>query len=410
MIWLLSLILERGMNMARILFINVGSEGHINPTLGVVQELIRRGEEVVYFTGDQMRERVESTGAKVITCDSGKLLQEFLAGGAEVGGLLRTADIVIPSVLEQTKGQHFDYIIHDSMFGCGRLIAQILNLPAVNSCTSFAFQQNSFDSLQNHRSRQSSADANERAQQELQQLVGNVQAKYDVQIGSAYEVYCNPAPLTIVYTSKRFQPNGESFDESYKFVGPSIAPRSQNEFDFSQLDTDNLIYISLGTVFNQAVDFYKLCFEAFSHTKYSVILSVGRRTQVADLGEIPANFVVRNYVPQLEVLQHAKLFITHGGMNSTSECLYYGVPLIVLPQSADQPAIARRVAEIGAGIHTEQEGLIAGELREAAERVLNDASFRRTCVDIGDSFRTAGGYHRAVEEIFAFKRSLGIVE
>jgi MGT family glycosyltransferase len=402
------------MNMARVLFINVGSEGHINPTLGVVQELIRRGEEVVYFTGDQMRERVESTGAKVITCESGKLLQAFLAGGrnpwARAGGLLRTADIIIPSVLEQTKGERFDYIIHDSMFGCGRLIAQILDMPAVNSCTSFVFQQNSFDSLQERQLREFAAGVNERAQQEFQQLIKSVQAKYDVRIGSAYEVYCNPAPLTVVYTSKRFQPGGESFDESYKFVGPSIAPRAQNEFDYSPLDTDNLIYISLGTVFNQVVDFYKLCFEAFAHTKYSVILSVGRRTQAADLGEIPANFIVRNYVPQLEVLQHAKLFITHGGMNSASEGLYYGVPLIVIPQSADQPVVARRVDEIGAGIRLEQEGLVAGELRKAAECVLNDASFRKACLDIGDSFRTAGGYHQAVEEIFTYKRWLDIME
>ena len=125
--------------MARVLLINGGSEGHINPTLGLVQELIRRGEEVVYFMAEQYRERVEPTGAKVITFDVSKFIEAFIAGGrnpwARVGGLLRTADIVIPSLLEQTKGERFDYIIHDSMFGCGRLLAQILDLPAINSCT-----------------------------------------------------------------------------------------------------------------------------------------------------------------------------------------------------------------------------------------------------------------------------------
>ncbi|WP_010502563.1 macrolide family glycosyltransferase [Paenibacillus elgii] len=398
--------------MARVLFINGGSEGHINPTLGVVQELIRRGEEVVYFIMDQFRDRVEPTGAEVITFDGGKFVEAFLAGGrspwGRVGGLLRTADIVIPSVLEQTKGERFDYIIHDSMFGCGHLLAQILDVPAINSCTSFAVQQNSFDIMQDHLSLHFPVDVNERAQQEFQELVRSVQAKYKVQLGSAYEVFCNPAPLTIVYTSKHFQPGGESFDETYKFVGPSVVPRSDDHFDFSHVDTDRLIYISLGTVFNQALDFYKLCLAAFAETEYTVILSVGRQTTIAELGDIPANFIVRNYVPQLEVLQRAKLFITHGGMNSTSEGLYYGVPLIVLPQSADQPMIARRVAEIGAGLHLSQEGLTAGDLREAAERVLKDASIRKVCAEIGDSFRTAGGYRRAVEEIFAYKRSLGL--
>lgn len=94
----------------------------------MVQDLIRRGEEVVYLTGEQLGDRVESSGAKVITFDVGKYFEAFTAGGhspsAVSGGLLRTADIVIPSVLEQTKGERFDYMIHDSMFGSGRLLAQ----------------------------------------------------------------------------------------------------------------------------------------------------------------------------------------------------------------------------------------------------------------------------------------------
>ncbi|MEC0092257.1 macrolide family glycosyltransferase [Paenibacillus macquariensis] len=400
--------------MARVLFINGGSEGHINPTLGVVQELIRRGEEVVYVIAEQFRDRIEPTGAEVITFNDGKFLEAFLAGGrnpwARVGGLLRTADIIIPSVLEQIKGEQFDYIIHDSMFGCGRLLAQILDLPAINSCTSFAIQENSFDSLQDRLSRHLPADVNEREQQEFQQLVDNIHAKYNVQVSSAYEVFCNPAPLTIVYTSKCFQPDGESFDETFKFVGPSFVPCSYDQFDFSHLDSDRVIYISLGTVFNQAMDFYKLCFAAFSETRYTVILSVGRQIEIAELGDIPTNFIVRNYVAQIEVLQHSKLFITHGGMNSTGEGLYYGVPLIVLPQSADQPAVARRVAEMGAGIHLNQEGLTAQDLREAAESVLKDASIRKLSIEIGDSFRAAGGYHQAVEEIFMYKRSLGMTK
>lgn len=187
-------------------------------------------------------------------------------------------------------------------------------------------------------------------------------------------------------------------------------PRALVQIDLAQVDTDRLIYISLGTVFNQAMDFYKLCFAAFAETEYNVILSIGSQTQIAELGVIPANFIVRNYVPQIEVLQHSQLFITHGGMNSTSEGMYYGVPLIVLPQSADQPIVARRVAEIGAGIHLNQESLTARDLREAAERVLQDAAIRKLSVEMGDSFRAAGGYHQAVEEIFAYKRSLGMTD
>ncbi|MBB6730388.1 macrolide family glycosyltransferase [Cohnella zeiphila] len=398
--------------MARVLVINAGSEGHINPTLGVVRELIRRGEEVVYFAGESYRDRVERTGAEVITFDDARFVKAFIAGGrspwARVGGLLRTADIVIPGVMEQIDGQRFDYLIHDSMFGCGRLLAQLLNLPAISSCSSFAFRPSGFDGLFDHLSSPFPDEVNERDRLEFQRIALQVQEKYKVQVGSAYEAYSNPAPMTIVYTSRSFQPDGESFDETYKFVGPSVAPRSHDPFDWSRTDTSRLIYISFGTVFNRAVDFYKLSFAAFGETEYTVILSVGSQTGMEELGDIPGNFIVRHYVPQLEVLQRAQLFITHGGMNSASEGLYYGVPLLVLPQNADQPVVARRVAEIGAGIHLDQEGLTAEDLRAAAERVLREESFRKACAEIGDSFRAAGGYGRAVDEIFAYKREVGL--
>lgn len=138
--------------MARVLFINAGSEGHINPTIGVVEELVSRGEEVVYFTIEAFRERIERAGATVRTIDGEKFIKAFISGGRiylleRINGLLHTADIVIPSVLEQIKGEQFDYIIHDSMFGCGRLLAQILKLPAINSCTSFAETKASFNQM-----------------------------------------------------------------------------------------------------------------------------------------------------------------------------------------------------------------------------------------------------------------------
>lgn len=65
--------------MARVLFINAGSEGHINPTLQVVDELISRGEEVVYFSIEAFRERIEKTGATVRTIDDQKFIKAFLS-------------------------------------------------------------------------------------------------------------------------------------------------------------------------------------------------------------------------------------------------------------------------------------------------------------------------------------------
>ncbi|OXM84785.1 macrolide family glycosyltransferase [Paenibacillus rigui] len=396
--------------MARVLFINAGSEGHINPTIGVVQELISRGEEVVYFAIEAFRERIEKTGATVRTLDDQKFIKAFISGGRNyllerINGLLLTADIVIPSVLEQIQGEHFDYIIHDSMFGCGRLLAQILKLPAINSCTSFAQTKVSFDKMLAPFFTNVPAEIVKPINDKFQSLTVLVKEKYGVDIHSPYEVFCNPAPLTIVYTTREFQPGGEDFDSTYTFVGPSISSRlTQESFDFTEIKEKNPIYISLGTVFNQAIDFYKLCFEALGNTEHPIVMSIGNKTLVSDLGEIPKNFIVKNYVPQMEVLQHTALFITHGGMNSTHEGLYYGVPLIVIPQSADQPIIAGQVANIGAGITLQMQSLTASQLREAVDHVLSLSSFRKAAAKMRESFRNSGGYHEAVDEILQFTK------
>jgi MGT family glycosyltransferase len=237
----------------------------------------------------------------------------------------------------------------------------------------------------------------------FQNLTAMVKEKYGVEIHSPYEVFCNPAPLTIVYTTREFQPYGEAFDQTYKFVGPSISSRlTQESFDFTAIKEKKPIYISLGTVFNRAIDFYKICIEAFGNTDHTIVMSIGNRTQVSDLGEVPENFIVKNDVPQTDILQHTKLFITHGGMNSTHEGLYYGVPLIIIPQSADQPIIAGQVANMGAGIKLQMESLTANQLREAADHVLS-LPFKKAVAHIRESFQKTGGYHQAVNEIFAFK-------
>ena len=133
-------------------------------------------------------------------------------------------------------------------------------------------------------------------------------------------------------------------------MGPSIAQAKNEDFDFNSIEMKSLIYISLGTVFNEAIDFYKLCIKVFENSEHTIVMSIGSNTRISDLGDIPKNFIVKNYVPQTELLTYTKLFITHGGMNSTHEGLYNGVPLIVIPQSADQPVIAKQVENIGAGV------------------------------------------------------------
>lgn len=79
-------------------------------------------------------------------------------------------------------------------------------------------------------------------------------------------------------------------------------------------------------------------------------MSVGKDTRVTDLGDIPNNFKVYNTVNQIEVLQNTDVFITHCGMNSVNESLYYGVPMVLFPKHSEQKLVADRTAKLGAGV------------------------------------------------------------
>ena len=112
--------------------------------------------------------------------------------------------------------------------------------------------------------------------------------------------------------------------------------------------------------------------------------------RLGGLGEIPQNFIVKNYVPEIEVLKYTKLFITYGGMNNTNEGLYCGVPLIVIPQNADQPIISGQVTNIGASIQLQRQSLTADQLYEAADPVLNGPSFQKATTNIKESVKKSG--------------------
>lgn len=90
-------------------------------------------------------------------------------------------------------------------------------------------------------------------------------------------------------------------------------------------------------------------------------------------------------------------------MNSTNEALYYDVPLILIPQFIDQPAVANRVAELGAGVVIEKDKVTAEVLKQSVVMILSDNNFKINSKKIGKSLREAGGYKKGVDEILNLK-------
>ena len=108
--------------------------------------------------------------------------------------------------------------------------------------------------------------------------------------------------------------------------------------------------------------------------------------------QLPKNTLIFPYVPQLEVLKRASLFITHAGANSVNEAIYYGVPMICVPMAYDQPRIAYRVTdELGFGIRIPPSELNKTKLRKAMHQILNDSSYLERVLSFTDIARKHNG-------------------
>jgi MGT family glycosyltransferase len=290
----------------------------------------------------------------------------------------------------------------------GNLIAQILGVPVATICSMFAINE---DLIAPHELLGHLYGGAPRALafdgligfSRYYEIARRLHQHYDVDVPGLVDYLGNRQALNIVCTSRDFQIGNERFDESYVFTGPSLSSfvgsTSAADSDREWTTERPLIYVSMGTMYNDEAALYRACFEAFGGRPYQVVMAVGHRIDRSLLPEAPANVLVREYVPQMDVLRCASLFVTHGGINSAHEAMLCGVPMIVLPKAADHFVVADRVAAVGAGLVLHRGEATAARLVELTERVLADPAYRTRSAAMGQSLREAGGAARAADEI-----------
>ena len=190
-------------------------------------------------------------------------------------------------------------------------------------------------------------------------------------------------------------------EEKYKFLGPFVYERTAEDFPFVKGDRP-LIYISLGTVLKGAVSFFQNCIEAFRDEDADVIISVGKKFDMRKLKSVPENVWIYASVPQLEVLKMADVFVTHGGMNSVSEALVFGTPMVVIPFVSDQPVNARCVEKIGAGKKLEYSAVSKNVLKEKVFSVIMDREIRNNMEKVKQMIKAAPGNEGGAEMIIRY--------
>ena len=372
--------------------------GHTNPTLRVVKELTDAGHQVYYFSFEMFREQIEQVGAEFIPCDGYDFVMEDKENADRVGkDKVFATELLVSSTLaldemttEKIREIKPDVIVSDSVAFWGKLAAMKHGIPYVSSTTTFAFNKYSAKYM-----KETPWDI---ARMLLTMPRINKQIKrlrdkgYPVK-GLLEIVQNDNETNTIVYTSKYFQPCSETFSERYHFIGPSIRPIT----DPVPKTAEKTIYISMGTV-NQNKEFYRSCVHALGKTDWQVIISMGTNTEHFD--HLPENIQIHETVDQMAVLSIADAFITHCGMNSASEGLYFQVPLVLFPQTPEQGAVAKRAEELGAGVRLNS--ISEEEIMQAIKQVLFDPAYKASAIKISESFHACGGPREArmfLEEI-----------
>jgi MGT family glycosyltransferase len=409
--------------MAKIFFFNVPAHGHINPTLPIVEMLLAEGHEVVYYNFEAFRAKVSATGAlfRAYPLAFGPSTHDLRCLPKMYYHIWACCDALLEWLLEEVRLHRPDCIVHDSLCTWGKLAARLAKVPAVSLHTFFVFSNRGivFALLHNPSILLKCANwlgiKNLRFWWEARKLKRALLERWGINRAEFAGMFSNTQPTNIVFTSRLIHP--DTFDQRgpdrYHFVGACVSAHKQLGLDFALDEASGwpLVYVSLGTSqSNNRIEPFKRVLSAFSGQPFRVVVSLGGRLSRGGLGAVPTNVTVREFVPQVEILAKADLFITHAGMNGVHESLLCGVPMIAVPLQGEQFVNAQRVVELGCGLIFDIDGMPPALLLEKAKLIMASGGFKERARLVGGALRRSGGARKAVAVILetaASRRQVG---
>lgn len=411
-------------NKKKIMVIVPPLSGHVNPICGLVHELCKKEKEVevIFYSDEEYRETIEKTGAmlRLYSHPTYSRLPRVNVREAKdpIGDLMNLqisfAYELLPQLLNDVDEHQPDLILHDCVFLPAKYLLEVLKNRRKNSkmpksavfLPNFAITEKL---IKEGRMNMSTSIWTYFLIfiAFLRQIMFSI--IYGISIYNPIRAFTmKNDKLNIVSLIPQLQPYREDLDNTFKFVG-LCGSEEARQFELcydielkSVLDTFEgqtnlkLIYMSLGTLYNFNTFVFERVIDAlreydenpnrhFESSRFRVIISTGEESlrvlkDKEKKGElkIGKNVLLRAKVPQLEVLKRADLFITHSGMNSTSEAIKYAVPMVCIPLEVDQPLVARKVCdELSLGVRLDPCRLTSHQIADSIDRVLYDTRYKR---------------------------------
>jgi MGT family glycosyltransferase len=354
--------------------------GVLPPALGIAEELQCRGHEVTILGHAGQRDAVEAAGLRFRTYERSSnvdytkpWLMPIVA--REVFYSQAMAEDIRAEVANRTC----DVMLVDCALEGAIAAAELTGLPSA---------------VLVHTLPGAIADQRERPRQlqsELRESLG-VSA-----VDSRLEAW-SKLPLSLV-ASLRSLDRSRALDLGhFHYVGPTFPDGSKTVWHspWPAADKRPLILVSLSTLFHERLEAtLQRILDALSSEPVRVLVTCGPAADPKALNS-PENAVVTHYAPHSVVLPHAALVLTHGGHGTAMAALTHGLPIGLFPLFADQPFVAERLTEMGAGLTLAPDAEPAA-IRQAVGLLLDEPSFRNAAKALASEIRGSGGAAEAAD-------------
>lgn len=374
-----------------VLFTTPPTPGHVYPTLPLVEELIDRGHRVTYISGRSLAPELRLAGASVVDLGWEPDTSALAAAGftaetlsADLLAFLAAARTLTPHLLDVLAADPPDIVCADSV-PLGGLLAGIFEAPMVSLVPTLATNA-AFTPGELIEGFTPGHPGMLRYFAELTDWF----TSYGQPVPTGHDIDSAPKSPSLVFVPREFQIAGDTFDDSFRFIGPSVPQRSRHTPHWQPPPSGApVLLVSLGTAFNNQPDFFASCADAFADSAFHVLMAVGSHIDPAELGPLTTNIEIHRRVPQLAVLRHAAAFITHAGMGSVTEALYHQVPTVAVPQVREQAVNASRIEQLGLGARLDAP--TPDHLRGVTERIASDPGIRANLAVMKHAIDEAGG-------------------
>ncbi|MFI6099709.1 glycosyltransferase [Lentzea sp. NPDC051213] len=378
------------MGEARILVASLPFAGHVGALAAVSAELVKRGHDVVAYTGAKYRHRFE--GAEWLPWqhapdfDDAELGRAFPSVGDGKGlkaNFANVRDVLVGTGAAQARDvleAEFDLVVTDHLAFGAAMAAERKQLPwvtvavtplvasrALVKAVSAVLAGPMFNRM--------------RAEAGLGPRSGALEAFYSPELVLAQGV-------SALETTK-------DLPEQVRFVGRLITatkkPEALPEW-WPDLDGRTVVHVTQGTLETGADDLLKPAIEELAGHDVLVVCTTGG-APTDTLGTLPDNVRAAEFIPHDLLLPRTAVMITNGGWGGVLAAVEAGVPMVVVPGALDKPQVAHRVERAGAGIVRKKPKY----LKKAVDQVLGEPRHRKRAEELGRQLKTAGGAARAAE-------------